>query len=94
MSSGGLNAAPPSIAVWQACWTARSRVAIRVSRAAMAWRLRLPWEPNGQVGAELFDLADVGLALVGVRREGEHGDARGGDIQDERYRAGFGVVAG
>jgi hypothetical protein len=29
----------------------------------------------GQVGAVLFDFADVGFALVGVRGEGEDGDA-------------------
>jgi len=78
MDSGCPNAAPPSIAVWQVCWTARSRVVTRVSRAADG----LPVAPTvgalGQVGAVLFDFADVGFALVGVRGEGEHGDARGG----------------
>ena len=48
----------------------------------------------GQVGAVLFDFANVGLALVGVRGEGEHGDAGGGDIQDEGDRLGLGVVPG
>jgi hypothetical protein len=44
MGPGGLNAAACSAAVLQACSTARSRVA---TRAAMACRLRLPWEPSG-----------------------------------------------
>ena len=48
----------------------------------------------GQAGAGSFDFADVGLAFVGVRGEGEHRDARGGGVQDERDRAGVGVVAG
>ena len=48
----------------------------------------------GQVGAVLFDFADVGFALVGVRGKGEHGDAGCGGVKDERDRAGVGVVAG
>jgi hypothetical protein len=48
----------------------------------------------GQVSTVLLDLPDMGLALVGVRGEGEHGDAGGGGVQDEGDRAGFGVVAG
>jgi hypothetical protein len=39
---GGVYAVSRSVAVRQACSTARSRAAIRVSRAAMAWRLRRP----------------------------------------------------
>jgi hypothetical protein len=40
--SGGVYAVSRPVAVRQACSTARSRAAIRVSRAAMAWRLRRP----------------------------------------------------
>ena len=40
--SGGVYVVSRSVAVRQACSTARSRVATRVSRAAMAWRLRRP----------------------------------------------------
>jgi len=40
--SGGVYAVSRSVAVRQACSTARSRAATRVSRAAMAWRLRRP----------------------------------------------------
>ena len=50
-------------------------------------------EPSGR-SARTVDFADVGFAFVGVRGEGEHGDARGGGVQDEGDRAGFGVVAG
>ena len=40
--SGGVYAVSRPVAVRQACSTARSRAATRVSRAAMAWRLRRP----------------------------------------------------
>jgi hypothetical protein len=42
VGSGGVYAVSRSVAVRQACSTARSRAATRVSRAAMAWRLRRP----------------------------------------------------
>ena len=42
VGSGGVYAVSCPVAVRQACSTARSRAAIRVSRAAMAWRLRRP----------------------------------------------------
>src|SRR6266487_1673365 len=50
--------------------------------------------PFGPVGAAPFDLAGVGFALAGVRGEREHGDARGGGVQDEGDRLSLGVVAG
>jgi len=59
----------------------------------MAWRFAAPGA-FAQVGAVLLDLADVGFAFVGVGGEGEHGDARGGRVQDEHDRLGFSVVAG
>jgi hypothetical protein len=46
----------------------------------------------GPVSAQSLDLADVGLSLVSVRGEGEHGDARGGGVQDERDRAEVGAA--
>jgi hypothetical protein len=49
--------------------------------------------PFGQFGAVLFDLADVGFPTVGVRGEGEHSNAGRCAVQDERDRAGFGVMA-
>jgi hypothetical protein len=48
----------------------------------------------GPVGTGPLDLPAVGLAVVGVRGDGEHGDAGRGGVQDERDHAGFGVVAG
>ena len=42
VGSGGAYAVSRPVAVRQACSTARSRAATRVSRAAMAWRLRRP----------------------------------------------------
>ncbi len=42
VGSGGVYAVSRSVAVRQACSTARSRAATWVSRAAMAWRLRRP----------------------------------------------------
>ena len=42
VASGRVDSALRSMAVRQACSTARSRVAMRVSRAVMAWRLRRP----------------------------------------------------
>ena len=48
----------------------------------------------GQALAGLLDLADVGLALVGVRGDGEQGDVGGGGVQDEADRLGLGVAAG
>ena len=48
----------------------------------------------GQVGAELFDFADVGFAFVGVGGTANMAMLANGDIQDERYRAGVGVAAG
>ena len=42
VGSGGVYAVSRSVAVRQACSTARSRTATRVSRAAIAWRLRRP----------------------------------------------------
>ena len=42
VGSGGVYAVSRPVAVRQACSTARSRAATRVSRAAMAWRLRRP----------------------------------------------------
>ena len=42
VGSGGVYVVSRSMAVREACSTARSRAASRVSRAAMAWRLRLP----------------------------------------------------
>ena len=66
----------------------------RVSRAAMAWRLRLAVGALGQAAAGPLNLADVGLPLVGMGREGEHRDVSCGRVQDERDRAGFWVVAG
>jgi hypothetical protein len=46
------------------------------------------------VGAGPLDLAGVGFPFVGVRGEGEHGDARCGGVQDKGDRASFGVMAG
>jgi hypothetical protein len=48
----------------------------------------------GQADAEAFDLTNVSFALISVRGEGEHGDAGGGDVQDEGHGPGLGVVAG
>ena len=36
----------------------------------------------------------MGLALVGVGGDGEHGDVGGGGVQDEADRLGLGVAAG
>ena len=47
----------------------------------------------GQAAAGPLDLADVGLALVGVGGDGEQGDGGGGVVQDEADRLGFGVAA-
>lgn len=46
---------------------------------------------TGCSGGFRRNLADVGLALISVRGEGEHG---GGDVQDEGDVLGLGVVAG
>ena len=48
----------------------------------------------GQALAELLDLADVGLAFVGVGGDGEHGGAGGGGVQDEADGVVLGVAAG
>jgi WD domain, G-beta repeat len=48
----------------------------------------------GQAGAEPLDLADVGFALVGVRGQGEHGDAGRGGVQDQGDHLSLRVVAG
>jgi hypothetical protein len=48
----------------------------------------------GQAAAGPLDLTDVGLSLVGVRGDGEHGDVGGGGVQDEADRLGLGVAAG
>jgi len=48
----------------------------------------------GQVLAGPLDLADVGLAFVGVGGDGEQGDVGGGGVQDEADGLGLGVVAG
>jgi hypothetical protein len=48
----------------------------------------------GQALAESLDLADVGLSLVGVRGDGEHGGVGGGGVQDEADRLALGVPAG
>ena len=48
----------------------------------------------GQALAELLDLADVGLALVGVRGDGEDGGVGGGGVQDEADRLAVGVAVG
>ena len=48
----------------------------------------------GQAAAGPLDLADVGLAFVGVRGDGEHGDVGGGVVQDKADRLGLGVAAG
>ena len=50
--------------------------------------------PVGPVATGPLDFAGVSLALVGVRGDGEHGDAGRGGVQDEGDCAGFGVVAG
>ena len=66
---------------------------MRVSRAAMAWRLRRPYEPSGRSGWTL-DLAAVGLALVGVSGDGEHDSVGRSGVEDEGDGLGFGVAAG
>jgi predicted transposase YbfD/YdcC len=48
----------------------------------------------GQALAELLDLADVGLALVSVRGNGEHDGIGGGGIQDEADRLALEVAVG
>ena len=48
----------------------------------------------GQALAESLDLADMGLALVGVRGDGEHDGAGGGGIQDEADGLALGIPAG
>ena len=48
----------------------------------------------GQAAAGPLDLADVGLPLAGMGREGEHRDVSCGGVQDEGDRAGLGVVTG
>ena len=60
----------------------------------MAWRLRLAVRALGQALAELLDLADVGLALVGVRGDGEDRGVGGGGVQDEADGLAVGVAAG
>ena len=48
----------------------------------------------GQVAAGPLDFTDVGLSLVGVRGDGEHGDVGRGGVQDQADRLGLGVAAG
>jgi hypothetical protein len=48
----------------------------------------------GQDAAVPLDLADVGLALIGMSGDGEHRDIGGGGIQDEGDRAATRVTAG
>ena len=48
----------------------------------------------GQGLAEAFDFADVGFAFVGVRGDGEDGDAGGGGVEDEADGLAVGVAAG
>ena len=48
----------------------------------------------GQAVAGPLDLTDVGLSLVGVGGDGEHGDVGGGGVEDEADRLGLGVAAG
>ena len=48
----------------------------------------------GQALAEPLDFADVGFSFVGVRGDGEDGDAGGGGVQDEGDGLAFGVAAG
>ena len=47
----------------------------------------------GQALAEAFDFADVGFAFVGVRGDGEDGDAGGGGVEDEGDGLAVGVAA-
>ena len=47
----------------------------------------------GQVGAVLFDFADVGFALISVRSEGKH-NGTGCSVQDHGDGPGFEVPAG
>src|SRR6266852_6154890 len=47
----------------------------------------------GQAGAVPLDLAEVGLAVVGMGGDGVDGDAGGGGIQDQGDGAGVVVVA-
>ena len=47
----------------------------------------------GQALAEAFYFAEVGFAFVGVRGDGEDGDAGGGGVQDEGDGLAFGVAA-
>ena len=47
----------------------------------------------GQALAEAFYFADVGFAFVGVRGDGEDGDAGGGGVEDEGDGLAFGVAA-
>ena len=47
----------------------------------------------GQGLAEAFYFAEVGFAFVGVRGDGEDGDAGGGGVEDEGDGLAFGVAA-
>jgi hypothetical protein len=47
-----------------------------------------------QAAARPLDLADVGLSLVGMRGDGEHGDVGGGGVQDQADGLGVGVAPG
>ena len=58
-------------------------MATHVSRAAIAWRLRLPLGALGQALTEPLDLTDMGLALAGVSGDGVDGNIRGGGVEDE-----------
>ena len=51
-------------------------------------------EALGQVLAELLDLADVGLSLVGLSGDGKHRDVGGGGVEDEADHLGLGFLAG
>ena len=48
----------------------------------------------GQALAEAFYFAEVGFAFVGVRGDGEDGDAGGGGVEDEGDGLAVGVAAG
>jgi hypothetical protein len=44
--------------------------------------------------ARTLDLADMGLSLVGMSRDGEEGYVRRGGVEDEGNGLGFGITAG